>query len=170
MATTNSTQGNNKGNRERGRGFSSLEQYDLALQCIETARRNNLRVVPKDNGEKVALVPMNGKASDMTPEEKEQSQTVLAILRQHKESIKDITFDPETTRKTLCDALETLSEANTYVMTHLDLVDRLEKAYRIVFPEITECLYGEKGCPEDSVMSCTPCSKARGWKGEKHGV
>jgi hypothetical protein len=170
MEKTDRTQGDNKGNSERGRGPRSLEQYDLALQCIETARKNNLRVVPRDNGEKVVLVPMNGKASDMTPEEKEQSKTVLAILRQHKESIKAITFDPETTRKTLCDAQEALSEANTYVMTHLDLVDRLEKAYRIVFPEISECIHGEKGCPEDSVVLCTACAKARGWNGEKYGV
>tara|TARA_R110000824_G_C15205106_1_gene676066 strand:- start:579 stop:920 length:342 start_codon:yes stop_codon:yes gene_type:complete len=113
---------------------------------------------------------MIGKPSDMTPEEKEQSQIVLAILRQHKEAIKDITFDPEATRKTLCEAQETLSEANAYLMTHLDLVDRLEKAYRIVFPNISECIHGAKGCPEDSVMLCTTCAKARGWKGESHGV
>lgn len=101
---------------------------------------------------------MNGKSSDMTPEEKEQSKVVLAILRQHKEAIKAITFDPEATRKTLCEAQEALSEANAYVMTHLDLVDRLEKAYRIVFPEISECIHGEKGCPEDSIVFCTACS------------
>ena len=128
------------------------------MQCIETARKNNLRVVPRDNGEKVGLVPMNGKSSDMTPEEKEQSKVVLAILIQHKEAIKNITFDPEATRKTLCAAQEALSEDNRVFLVNLDLVDRLERAYRIVFPEISECIHGEKGCPEDSIVFCTACS------------
>ena len=99
---------------------------------------------------------------------KKDAEVLVKALRQHKDEVLAIISDAEATRKTLCEAQEALSEANDHVSVLLDHLDRLEQIYRAVFPDIKECIHGEKGCPEDSIVFCTACAKGRGWKGSKY--
>ena len=128
----------------------TLEKYKLGIISIETATRNGLRLVPTTDSD-VVIKGIKGHNA-------EDSQLVVEILKKRRNEVLAIVSDPEGVRKSLCEAQQALSEANNGVMVLLDWLDRLEKVYRTVFPAITECINGEKGCPEDSVVFCTACS------------
>jgi hypothetical protein len=128
----------------------TLKEYKLGIISIETATRNGLRLVP------IADSDIDIKTTK--DYNKENGPLVVKMLRERSEDVRAIVSDPESTRKALCEAQQALSKDNKSVMVLLDRLDRLEKVYRTVFPDITGCINGEKGCPEDSVVFCTACS------------
>ena len=87
-----------------------------------------------------------------------QSPVVIKMLQQRTEEIKYFLSERERIRKALCEGQEALSKANDHAMVLLDLLDRLERIYRAVHPTIKECINGENGCPDDSIVFCTACS------------
>ena len=125
---------------------------ELTIHCLETAAKNG--IVFQMQGEDILI--KKGEGYD-----DKQSPLVVKMLQQRTEEIKYFLSDPERIRKTLCEGQEALSEANSSVMVLLDVVDRLEKTYRVVFPDITGCINGKDGCKEESVVFCTACASAR---------
>ena len=131
--------------------MGTLEEYEVGLVCIETAMKNGLHLVPKGN--EVSMELADPKADQA------QVKLVVNMLKAKKSEVLRITSEPIATRKALCEAQQALSEHNSEVMVLLDRLDRLEKAYRQVFPDDIACINGAAGCPEDSIVFCSACSK-----------
>jgi hypothetical protein len=133
-----------------------LKQQEKGIIAIETAWLNGLRLVPA--GDMVDIQPMK---NDLDPE---QVKLIKQMLKQNAGSIKAITKDAKGIRDTLCKAQETLSKDNSMFLVSLDLWDRLEKAYRAVFPNDSACINGEKGCLDEAIVRCKSC------EGVKNGI
>lgn len=131
--------------------METLERYDVGLVCIETALRNKLKLVP--SGSEIDIKPA---APDY---DREQAALIVRMLQAKRVEVVGITSDPDGVRMALCEAQQALSDINNQCSLLLDRVDRMEKAYRTVFPGITACINGEQGCPEDAVVLCTTCCK-----------
>jgi hypothetical protein len=131
----------------------TLMDYAIGIACIETATKNGLQLLT--SGSELSVTKS---MPDIPGYDNESAKLVVRMLRQRKEEIKAITSDQEATRRTLCEGQQALSDAFAHAETLLDLFDRLEKAYRIVFPGINACIHGEQGCPKESIVFCAACS------------
>ena len=131
--------------------METLERYDVGLVCIETALRNKLKLVP--SGSEIDIKPA---APDY---DREQAALIVRMLQAKRVEVVGITSDPDGVRMALCEAQQALSDINNQCNLLLDRLDRLEKAYRAIFPSITACINGEQGCPEDAVVLCATCCK-----------
>ena len=132
----------------------SIYDLELGMHCMETAEKNGMEFVITD-GE----LYIQKQEPEMPGFHFEQAKLVSKMLKQRAGKVKEITSDFERTRKTLCEAQQALFEANNSVMVQLDLVDRLEKCMRQVWPEFKECINGKDGCREGSVVFCTACAR-----------
>ncbi len=126
-----------------------LKQYEIGLITIETMLKNGITLWAVDEN-------IRYRAEEGI--NKEDAAVLLKMLKSRKPDVYPIISDPEAIRKALCEGQGALSEANNHTMVLLDLLDRLERTYRAVFPDIKECIHGEKGCPDGSVVFCTACS------------
>ena len=133
-----------------------LKALEKGIIGIETAYKNGLRLVAA--GSEIDIKPMS-KDYDRT-----QVKLIVQMLQQSSESVKAITADAESIRETLCASQETLSRDNDAFLVSLDLWDRLEKAYRMVFPDDASCINGKKGCRDTAIVRCKAC------EGVKDGV
>ena len=124
---------------------------ELTIHCLETAVKNG--IIFQMNGEDILM--KKGEGYD-----DKQSPVVIKMLQQRTEEIKYFLSDRERIRKALCEGQEALFEANNSVMVLLDVVDRLEKCMRQVWPEFKECINGKDGCKEGSVVFCTACARS----------
>jgi len=80
------------------------------------------------------------------------------MMRSEKESIDTIVKKPEYIRAALCKASKKLYEENEEFLSNLDLLDRLERVYRLLNPDMKGCINGESGCPDHVLMNCSACS------------
>lgn len=126
-----------------------LKPYELGLITIETMLKNGITVWASDE---------NIRYKFEEGINKDDKDLLLKILKTRKPDVFPIISNPEAVRKTLCEGQEALSKANDHAMVLLDLLDRLERIYRAVHPTIKECINGENGCPDDSIVFCTACS------------
>jgi len=133
-----------------------LKALEKGIIGIETAYKNGLRLVAA--GSEIDIKPMS-KDYDRT-----QVKLIVQMLQQSSESVKAITADAESIRETLCASQETLLRDNDAFLVSLDLWDRLEKAYRMVFPDDSACIAGERGCLDNAIVRCKAC------EGVKDGV
>jgi len=133
-----------------------LKALEKGIIGIETAYKNGLRLVAA--GSEIDIKPMS-KDYDRT-----QVKLIVQMLQQSSESVKAITADAESIRETLCASQETLLRDNDAFLVSLDLWDRLEKAYRMVFPDDASCINGKKGCRDTAIVRCKAC------EGVKDGV
>ena len=140
--------------------MEDLAEYELGIASIEVALKNGLRLVP-DNGDISIKKASKGYNEEWAP-------TVVEMLKHRKKDILSVISDRNTLRKTILEAHRALSEYNKGVMVLLDRVDRLLNIEEIIYPDKKECLYGEKGCPDDSVVYCNVCARKRGWSGGYH--
>jgi len=134
-----------------------LSQYQSGLEGIEIARNHGLQLVP--NGEHVNIVRPKEPAAD----DAVRVDLAIEIIRRRKDDVVAITSDRERTRQTLSAAQEALAKANKWVIDQLDLWDRLESAYRALWPEDTGCVRGEEGCipiGAGGVVRCVSCREA----------
>ena len=131
---------------------TDLRALEKGLDLIEMAHTNGLRLVP--NGGELKLK----KDPNAVDYNKEQADVAAGILKQNKQDVLDITADRDRTQKLLAQSQLRMIEAHDWLMTHLDLWGRLEKAYRALFGT-TECIAGAKGCREDAVVCCKACER-----------
>ena len=54
--------------------------------------------------------------------------------------------------------IKKLYEENEEFLSNLDLLDRLERVYRLLNPDMKGCINGESGCPDHVLMNCSACS------------
>jgi len=133
-----------------------LKALEKGIIGIETAYKNGLRLVAA--GSEIDIKPMS------KDYDREQAKLIVQMLQQSSESVKAITADAESIRETLCASQETLLRDNDAFLVSLDLWDRLEKAYRMVFPDDSACIAGERGCLDNAIVRCKAC------EGVKDGV
>ena len=133
-----------------------LKALEKGIIGIETAYKNGLRLVAA--GPEIDIKPMS------KDYDREQAKLIVQMLQQSSESVKAITADAESIRKTLRASQETLLRDNDEFLVNLDLWDRLEKAYRMVFPDDSACIAGERGCLDNALVRCKAC------EGVKDGV
>ena len=133
--------------------METLNGYETAITCIETVDKNGLMFIT--SGQDLSIAK---RSPEIPGYDKEAAKLVVSMVKQHKEAIKALTSDPESIRKTLQNGQIALSEAFNHANTLLDLFDRLEKAYRLVFPDVKACIHDKPGCPKDSIVLCTACS------------
>ena len=133
-----------------------LKALEKGIIGIETAYKNGLRLVAA--GSEIDIKPMSQNY------DRAQAKLIVQMLQQSSESVKAITADAESIRKTLRASQETLLRDNDEFLVNLDLWDRLEKAYRMVFPDDSACIAGERGCLDNALVRCKAC------EGVKDGV
>ena len=133
-----------------------LKALEKGIIGIETAYKNGLRLVAA--GSEIDIKPMS------QDYDRAQAKLIVQMLQQSSESVKAITADAESIRETLRASQETLLRDNDEFLVNLDLWDRLEKAYRMVFPDDSACIAGERGCLDNALVRCKAC------EGVKDGV
>ena len=129
-----------------------LRDLEKGLKCIELARRNGLLVVPR--GTELSVK----RDTEFTDYDDAEATTVFEMLKSNRNDILSVTADPERLRQTLSEAQERMAEANRWLLTHIDLWDRLEKAYRALFPGAEVCVRGTT-CLDDAVVRCRVCER-----------
>ena len=133
-----------------------LKALEKGIIGIETAYKNGLRLVAA--GSEIDIKPMS------KDYDRAQAKLIVQMLQQSSESVKAITADAESIRETLRASQETLLRDNDEFLVNLDLWDRLEKAYRMVFLDDASCINGKKGCRDTAIVRCKAC------EGVKDGV
>jgi hypothetical protein len=128
-----------------------LRDLEKGLKCIELAQKNGLLVVPRGTELSVKRDP------EFTDYDDAEAKTVFEMLKSNRDDILAVTKDPEILRQTLSQAQERMAEANRWLLVQIDLFDRLEKAYRVLFPSDKGCVRGDAGCLDDAVVRCTAC-------------
>lgn len=128
-----------------------LQTLETGLKHIEMAYINGLRLVPNGKEVKIQRDP------DAENYNKEQAQLIVQILARNQQELLAITANPDQTRDVLAQAQKRMVDAQEWLLTHLDLWDRLEQAYRKLFPEDTGCIRGEQGCMDNAVVRCKAC-------------
>ena len=136
-----------------------LQTLEPGLGLIEMAYINGLRLVPNGKEVKIRRDP------DAENYNKEQAQLIVQILARNQQDLLAITANQDQTRDVLARAQKRMVDAQEWLLTHLDLWDRLEQAYRKLFPEDTGCVRGEQGCMDNAVVCCQACVR-EGPRGE----
>ena len=131
---------------------ADLESLEKGISLIEMAYTSGLQLLPDGEGLDLQKDP---NAVDYN---REQASAAAGILKQNSKDILAITTDPDGTRERLVQSQLRMIAAHEWLMTHLDLWDRLETAYRAVF-EATECVMGADGCQEAAVVRCRACER-----------
>ena len=145
-----------------------LEEYKIGIICIETAAKNGLRIIPANDGADITIDLLDPD-KELTKEQKGNHSIVKEMLKRNKEPLKMITSDKKVIFKGAMEGSEALSEMNKGISVSLDYLDRLYKVLDVVYPGETECIFGDKGCPSDSVVYCNVCARKNGWKGVSYG-
>jgi len=130
---------------------ADLQTLEQGLRLIETAYVNGLRLVP--NGKEVNI------QRDPTSENynKEQAQVIVQMLAKNQRELLTVTANQGQTRDVLARTQDRMVNAHEWLLVQLDLWDRMERAYRKLFPEDTGCVRGELGCMDSAVVRCTAC-------------
>ena len=127
-----------------------LKDLEKGLECVELAQKNGLLIVPDGNELGIKRDP------DAASHDEDEVKLAVEILKRNRGDILTVTEDPERLRQPLSKAQERMVEANRWLLIHIDLWDRLEKAYRILFPDAEDCIRGET-CLDDAVVRCKAC-------------
>ena len=128
-----------------------LQTLKKGLEGIEMAFNNGLGLTPV--GEEIKVTPPTGDY------DKPEVDAVFKELGKSRSDIVAVTRDPNQTKVTLCRAQESMAEANRWLLVQIDLFDRLEKAYRALFPSDKGCIWGDIGCSDDAVVCCEACQE-----------
>lgn len=129
---------------------ADLRTLEQGIELVEMAQTSGLRLVPNGGGLKLKQDP------DAVNYDKHHATTTAALLKHNSAAILAITADPDGTRELLAQYQLRMIEANEWLLTYLDLWDRLEKVYRTVFGA-TECVRGAEGCRDLAVVRCKAC-------------
>ena len=127
-----------------------LRPLEKGIELIEMAHTSGLRLVPEGGETKLRKNP------DASGYNEEQAKVIIGMLKQNKQVVLDITADPNRTRELLAQAQLRMIAAHEWLMTHIDLWDRLEQVYRAVSRD-TECVMGADGCRKAAVVRCKAC-------------
>jgi hypothetical protein len=130
-----------------------IKQYELGASAILNAFNNG--VVIARAGDRVEL--------RKTSSDTQLVDLTIKTLKLHKDEVKSIVCDEEKIKQTLCEARTLLLEACRMSEYLIDQLDGIEKAYRLVHPEDSGCIYGDNPCTAEDIVKCTVCA------GGQHG-
>ena len=117
--------------------MGDLLRYKDTLDLIEAVHRKGLRLIP--SGKLVTV-----KAIEPPPQgyDQEETRLMVAALAGRRGELIALTSDQEALRQELAEAQQRMAKAYGWLMDHLDVWDRLEKAYRALWPADTRCVCG----------------------------
>jgi hypothetical protein len=136
--------------------LESLLKLEAAVGSIETALRNGIKL--DTAGGEINIVRPVGEY------DKAKVKIIAKQLVQNKNEVKDILLSGKFVAEMLCKGQGWLSESQRVFLLTLDLWTRLDDIGSKVF-SFTECISGDKGCPEDAIITCDFCVK-----GGKNGI
>ena len=129
--------------------IEDLRHIEKGVQLYEMVRLNGFTVIP--DGADLGVKPPDAIDPD-------QLQIIMQMLKNNKQDLVALTSDLPGIRAMLASTQERMIHAHEWLMTHLDLWDRLEKLYRELAPQDTECVHTpEHFCPEAAVVNCKAC-------------
>ena len=126
-----------------------LRQIEKGLHLYETVRLNDFTIIP--DGADLGVKP----PATIHPD---QLEIIMKLLKTNKQDLVTLTADLPGIRAMLTSTQERMIHAHEWLMDHLDLWDRLEKLYREIVPQDTECIHApETFCSEGAVVNCKAC-------------
>ena len=131
--------------------MADLTSYKEGLRLVELAWGAGLRLIP--DGKEIDV------RRDPTAYDVDRARLVVEALKAKREVLTALTSDPESIRQALAGTQKRLATGYEWVTTHLDLWDRLEKAYRRLYPDDLRCVCGD-GCSDDAIVRCKMCEGA----------
>jgi hypothetical protein len=125
---------------------NDLREMKDALIAIEAAHHDGLRLIPKGNG--ISVIPAD------TGYNADEAKIGFALLKKRQESVVGLINEMP---QTLSETQGRMVVAYDWLMDHLDLWDRMEKAYRLIYPEDDTCIRGDAGCLPNAIVCCKKC-------------
>ena len=126
-----------------------LKQIETGLHLYETVRLNGFTIIP--DGADLGVKPPDTIDPD-------QREIIIQMLKNNKQDLVALTADLPGIRAMLAATQERMIHAHEWLMDHLDLWDRLEKLYREIAPQDTECIHApEQFCSEAAIVNCKAC-------------
>lgn len=128
---------------------NDLRAIEKNMQLYETVRLNGFTIIP--DGADLGVKPPD----TIDPG---QLDIIMQMLKNNKQDLVVLTGDLGQTRNVLAEQQTRMAVTYDWLMAQLDLWDRLEKLYREIAPQDTECIHGpEKFCSEAAIVNCKAC-------------
>ena len=127
--------------------LEDLRKIETIIQLYEYIQGNGFGLTV--NGDKLKLDPPENVDEKLAEE-------IITIVTNNKSNFMILIADPGSVKANLATVQRRTVHGNRYVMSNMDLWDRLEKIYRKIAPEDTECINGS-GCDEEVLVNCKAC-------------
>ena len=127
--------------------LEDLRKVETIIKLYEYIQDNGFGMTV--NGDKLSLEPPK------TIDDK-VAQEIVTIVKNNKSNFMNLIADPASVKENLVTVQKRTVHGNRYVLSNMDLWDRLEKIYRLIAPEDTECINGS-GCDEEVLVNCKAC-------------
>ena len=129
-----------------------LKQFEKGLVTLESIVFADMRIV------------RNGSALEVKPPKsgiynKANVRLLLKVLQSNREDTKPITSDPEGLREALSQSQQRMTDIYKWLCDQFEFFTRIERIYRMLYPEDMVCVRGEEGCQEEHVITCYACVK-----------
>ena len=109
--------------------LEDLRKVETIIKLYEYIQDNGFGMTV--NGDKLSLDPPK------TIDDK-VAQEIVTIVKNNKSNFMNLIADPASVKENLVTVQKRTVHGNRYVLSNMDLWDRLEKIYRLIAPEDTE--------------------------------
>tara|TARA_R100001594_G_scaffold116485_1_gene151484 strand:- start:1118 stop:1534 length:417 start_codon:yes stop_codon:yes gene_type:complete len=127
--------------------LDDLRKIETLIGLYEHIQQQGFNL--RTNGEMLTIDPPKNAT-------KEQSEQITTIVRANKSNFISLIGDPESMKLNLARIQKRMVQGQRYVLSNLDLWDRLEKMYRQIVPEDNKCI-NDSGCDEEVLVNCKAC-------------
>ena len=127
--------------------LEDLRKVETLIGLYEHIQQQGFNL--RTNGEMLTIDP----PKNVT---KEQSEQITTIVKANKANFISLIGDPESIKSNLTRIQKRMVQGQKYIVSNLDLWDRLEKMYRHIAPEDNKCI-NDSGCDEEVLVNCKAC-------------
>jgi hypothetical protein len=124
-----------------------------AVVSIEAATKHHIRLTL--DGDQIRLLKTEGHEQA----NKADVEMVTQLLKANKPELMEFLASKEPIREILRVLQQKLVRDQGQFFRDMDWWDKLERAYEAVWP-LDECVMGEDGCLENSIVRCAYCANA----------
>ena len=129
----------------------ALRTHEHAVIALKAAQGCGFQLTPNGNRIQVDKTACSNK---------EQADTVMAILRHNKQQIEALTSDQAAVKQMLLEARSALVEADRYVHEYMDRWYDLEGVYRKLWPNDKACITDDGQCGDSrTIVRCQTCEE-----------
>lgn len=127
--------------------LDDLRKIETLIGLYEHIQQQGFNL--RTNGEMLTIDPPKNAT-------KEQSEKITTIVRANKANFIGLIGNPEDIKANLSRIQKRMVQGQNYIVSNLDLWDRLEKMYRSIVPSDIECI-NNSGCNEEVLVNCKAC-------------